>query len=114
MPPEFPVCTQKLDIYTFGLNLNEIFGGNHELNEQETIVMTKIVDFFSETIIQCTSTDSSNRPDAKKLKSDFLVFQKLMFFLLTLTSENYWRIEWKEKDASFKKSYDLIMQTIKR
>jgi hypothetical protein len=25
MSPEFPVCTQKLDIYTFGLALNEFF-----------------------------------------------------------------------------------------
>jgi hypothetical protein len=33
--------------------------------------MTKMADFFSETIIQCTSTDSMNRQDAKKLKSDF-------------------------------------------
>ena len=114
MPPEFPVCTQKLDIYMFGLTLNEIFGGEHDLNESETINITKLAEYFMETIIECTNWESSLRPDALKLKNHFLVIQKLMLFLLAFNCENYWNMKNEEKDGNFKKSYELIMQTIKQ
>ena len=82
--------------------------------EGQTIIISRFGEVFVELIKECTCFDSNIRPDAEQLKKHFLIFQKLMFFLLSIYCENYWNMEINEKNESFRKSFDTIAKTIKQ
>jgi serine/threonine protein kinase len=117
MPPEFYTrkCTQKLDVFTFGLTFNELFNGNHSLisNEKNSIIrIRKEPLFFRDTIYQCVSDDPEERPDSKILKKYLKIMVKSMTFLINEKYPDYAEKNQLEKDEIFKNCYDLILYNV--
>jgi hypothetical protein len=68
MPPEFYTgkYDYKLDIFTFGLTLNELYGGSHFVTQP--IRINKQAVLGNKLIAQCVDLDPKNRPDSFTIK----------------------------------------------
>jgi serine/threonine protein kinase len=80
MPPEFyskPLnYTNKLDVFSFGLTINELFGGRHEArlgNEMLNIVITKECNclIWNYIIIKCIDQDPTKRYSSMDIEEAF-------------------------------------------
>jgi serine/threonine protein kinase len=72
MPPEFykDEYTMKLDVFTFGLSMNELFGGKHSCTNRETKVITKGRVVFEDIISKCILNDPNNRPLSQDIENE--------------------------------------------
>lgn len=72
MPPEFYTknYTNKLDVYTFGLTLNELYKGSHDLvgtvSEKRVEIKNKAI-FFYFLVRLCTMNDVNERPSSESV-----------------------------------------------
>jgi serine/threonine protein kinase len=114
MPPEFYMneCTQKLDIFMFGLTLNEIYNGVHA-EKNYMIKIIKESHIFSDIINQCVSNKPDERPDSNSLKRRLIIIQRLMTFLITEKYSDYIDKNQFEKNEIFINCYNLILKTIR-
>ena len=65
MPPEFyqGAYTSKLDVFTFGLTLNELFGGSHTCLENHRVEITEKGRIIYEKLVaKCVADDADERP----------------------------------------------------
>ena len=114
MPPEFYLnkCSHKLDIYMFGLTLNEIYDGNHA-KKNYIIKIIKASEILSDIIKQCISINPNERPDSNSLKRRLIIIQRLMTFLITERYPDYVDKNHFEKNEIFKNCYHLILNSVR-
>ena len=63
--------SKKLDIFTFGLTINELFGGSHHQKFDESgEKIKKLAPYFQNLIRSCCSRVPANRPTADDIYSD--------------------------------------------
>lgn len=111
MPPEFysGKYNKKLDIYTFGLTLNELYNGSHRL------VLTKIqidkkapvLDFF---VDRCLNFDAAKRPAAKELETELKQFNQVIKSTIRNLIKNYDRLAVCEKRDVFIRAYETCLE----
>ncbi|UJR24523.1 hypothetical protein I4U23_005898 [Adineta vaga] len=125
MPPEFfrdsidgrAKCDEKLDIYTYGLTLNQIFTEtlhDFRLNRSPSrIILTKTSPIFYEEIIsKCIENDSKQRPTAIEIEKTLEFYEQA--FSETMLSETYVRMNTKEKDKAFLDFYQKNKDHLRR
>ena len=84
MPPEFystGVVTNKFDVFTFGLTLNELFGGKHKCSNKKIEIIQKGEPFFDDLISDCISDDACNRATSREIES------KLSFIITSMREQ---------------------------
>ncbi|CAF0849079.1 unnamed protein product [Adineta steineri] len=112
MPPEFfheqseghIKCDEKLDIYTYGLTLNQLFTETmhdfHFDHSTSRIIITKPSPvFYDEIIVKCLETDSKQRPIAVEIEKTLELYEEA--FNETRISDGYTRMNTQEKDKVF-------------
>lgn len=112
MPPEFFKTSQdgsikydqSLDIFTYGLTLNQLFtetihqstfnsaGSTIHLKKQSPI-------FFDQIISKCLNDDPKQRPNALTIETTFEMYEQA--FSQTMLTDSYARMNHKEKDQVF-------------
>jgi len=125
MPPEFfdhssnghIKCDEKLDIYTYGLTLNQLFTETmHNTNfnsSQFRITITKQSPIFYEDIIlKCLDKDSKRRPTAIQIEKTLEFYEQA--FSQTMLSDAYTRMNATEKDHIFMEFYQKNKFNIQR
>ncbi|CAF0738938.1 unnamed protein product [Adineta steineri] len=125
MPPEFfheqseghIKCDEKLDIYTYGLTLNQLFTEimhDFRLNRATSrIIITKPSPvFYDEIIVKCLETDSKQRPTAVEIEKTLEIYEQA--FSETMLSDAYTRMNTKEKDKVFLEFYQTNKHHIQR
>lgn len=112
MPPEFfeGSYNQKLDIFTFGLTLNQIYNGeNHTKNPKDGKIKTK-PSSFSFFVDKCVNYDPEKRPCSSSLVKFLEVFLQLIN--KEILCDEYMRSSENVKNNLFKKAYDKILPTL--
>ena len=112
MPPEFfrdavdgrAKCNEKLDIYTYGLTLNQVFTETmHDFRLNRTpsrLILTKQSPiFYDEIISKCIQDDPKRRPTAIEIEKTLEFYEHA--FAETMLSESYVQMNTKEKDRAF-------------
>ncbi len=102
----------KLDIYTFGLTLVELFNGEHVLNNGR-VEIQKNPDLFLRFISLCIDDDPSNRPTAKKCYDYLRLFLKCFNHLISKSIINYISYSTEKKNELFIKSFMIIDEKFK-
>jgi serine/threonine protein kinase len=108
MPPEFYTgrYSKKLDIYTYGLTLNEIFNGIHRLIQRSReIVIEREADVFYHIVKVCISKDDRDRPEAKLLEKELMVFENCIDSAISKNLYTYM----KNKNEFFKNVYNKAL-----
>lgn len=93
MPPEFyrGIQSKKLDVYTYGLTLNETFSGSHECNHSNEIEIKNRADYFYFLVLKCTEMDPNKRPSSEHVCQEFEKFEKSInsaISILTVANNN--------------------------
>ncbi|CAF1584865.1 unnamed protein product, partial [Adineta steineri] len=125
MPPEFfheqseghIKFDEKLDIYTYGLTLNQLFTETmhdfHLNRSTSRIVITKPSPvFYDEIIVKCLETDSKQRPTAIEIEKTLELYEEA--FSETRFSDSYTRLSIKKKDKVFLEFYRKNKHHIQR
>jgi serine/threonine protein kinase len=125
MPPEFfndsanghVKCDEKLDIYTYGLTINQLFTETmHDarLNSSGSrITITKQSPIFYEDIIlRCLDNDSKRRPTAVEIEKTLELYEQA--FSETMLSDAYTKMNAREKDKVFLEFYQKNKLKIQR
>jgi serine/threonine protein kinase len=70
MAPEYysNKYTKKLDVFAFGLTFNELFGGNHSLDNTIITIVKEADIVFRPLIFACVSHDLNKRPSSKEIE----------------------------------------------
>ena len=111
MPLEFysgNFDSQKLDIFTFGLTLYELFTGRpHKImNRNRKVFLDADIPIFENLIRKCIEDDPSERPTAKYLNDTLHIYYKVILRVITGKS-NYGTLSRENKDELFVKIYNL-------
>ncbi|CAF3921731.1 unnamed protein product [Rotaria sp. Silwood1] len=125
MPPEFfrnasdghVKCDEKLDIYTYGLTLNQLFTERmHDFRFASPLpritITKKSPVFYDEIILRCLDDDSKRRPRAIEIEKTLELFEQA--FLENMKSESYTRMNTQEKDQVFIEFYGKNKSNIQR
>ncbi|CAF3523486.1 unnamed protein product [Rotaria socialis] len=126
MPPEFFIgassdghvkCDEKLDIYTYGLTLNQLFTeAMHDFRfaaplPRVTLTKTSPI-FYDEIILRCLDSDSKRRPTAVEIEKTLQFYEEA--FLGMMHSDSYSRMNTKQKDQVFIEFYEKNKIPIQR
>lgn len=115
MPPEFysGSYTNKLDVYTFGLTLIELFGGSHntstDTNGERTLTVKKPKVFW-EAISKCLNGNANLRPKSKEIEKTLTVVQKL-FLKYVSKNQEYMTYSYQKRNAIFKLFFDYFCKS---
>lgn len=111
MPEEFytQFYSEKLDIFTFGLTLNELFGGEHE-EDNEKVTITKKAPVFTHFVDLCTHKDPAKRPSAKVIEKDLKFFYRVANGLVNEYFEKYVKLDTKNKNKFFMVGYEAAFK----
>lgn len=125
MPPEFfcrsadgrVQCDEKLDIYTYGLTLNQLFTecfhGFRLLPQSCEITLHKQSPiFFEEIIYPSLNQDPKRRPTAAEIEKTLEVYEQA--FNETMLSDTYIAMDTKEKDRKFTEFYQKHRRLIQK
>ena len=76
MPPEFYTgkYDQKLDVFTFGLTVNIVYGGNH-VNGPPVRVNRK-AEILQEVVNKCVDLEATKRPTSRSIAECFRIMKK--------------------------------------
>jgi serine/threonine protein kinase len=116
MPPEFfhessngyVKCDQKLDIFTYGLTLNQLFtetihnykfnstGSRITINKQSPV-------FYHHIIFKCLDEDPKQRPTAIEIEKTLQIYEQA--FAETMMTDTYTNMNTREKDQVFMRFY---------
>lgn len=112
MPPEFFAdsshgyfkCDQKLDIFTFGLTLNQLFT---EIMHQSNVnpkgnqinIKVKSPIFYDDIIEKCLLSDKTSRPNAIEIEQTLSLYEQS--FSQTMLTDSYTKMNTKQKDQLF-------------
>lgn len=113
MPIEFYTGTydQKLDVFTFGLTINELYNGSHTKNPP--IVLIKKSPYFTSIIMKCINLHPVNRPMSKTVNQCLIRFQKLINRSILKKAPNYIQMSSSYRNEIFKSIYDSYVDEIK-
>ncbi|CAF5002506.1 unnamed protein product [Rotaria sp. Silwood1] len=111
MPPEFYEGTydQKLDIFTFGLTLNELFTETQHVCRQraaEKIVFKYESPIFRDLITRCTADDPKHRPTAIEIEKTLELYTHGFDMTALKKQTNYVRLSTEQKDQVFIDFYE--------
>jgi serine/threonine protein kinase len=125
MPPEFyrdsfdghVKCDEKLDIYTYGLTLNQLFTETmHQFrlnNPTARIILTKKSPiFYDEIILRCLENEAKLRPSAIEIEKTLELYERA--FTETMRSDSYTKMNTTEKDKAFLEFYQKNKLQIQR
>ncbi|CAF1326333.1 unnamed protein product [Rotaria sordida] len=117
MPPEFfrdvsdghVKCDEKLDIYTYGLTLNQLFTEKmHHFRFSSSLPCITITKqspvFYDEIISRCLDEDSKRRPTAIEIEKTLEFYEQA--FLKTMNSDSYIKMTKQQKDKVFIEFYE--------
>ena len=112
MPPEFFKPShdgfikydQKLDIFTFGLTLNQLFtetihDAKFNSSGSRIILKKQSPIFFDDIITKCLDDDPNRRPNAVLIEKTLEMYEQA--FSQTMLTDSYARMNSKEKDQVF-------------
>ena len=105
MPPEFYTgkYDQKLDVFTFGLTLNELYGGSHHFNHPIRLKVPAPVAL--KLINQCVNHDPTKRPNSNKIKRTIKLYRRVIDESFQKYYPNYKELSQKKKNDVFIKLY---------
>ena len=110
MPPEFHAgkYDQKLDIFTFGLTLNQLF--TSKMHSFQPFVSDKIAfqeksPVFHELIARCTAHDPQRRPAAIEIEKTLQLYSQGFIEVVVKKHPSYLRVSTQEKDNMFMMFY---------
>ena len=98
MPPEFYTgnYTKKLDSFTYGLTLNEMFEGRHR-----KVFINKRSIVFYDIVKKCISPQPDLRPDAKTIEKELYENYRKIFKIIEKNREIYDRLDSNMKNEMF-------------
>ncbi|CAF4105847.1 unnamed protein product [Rotaria sordida] len=111
MPPEFHSGTydQKLDIFTFGLTLNELFTETQHIFQflgKEKIVFQEESPIFQDLIARCTAHDPKHRPAAIEIEKTLELYAQGFDMIILKKNLGYIRLSTEQKNQVFIKFYE--------
>jgi serine/threonine protein kinase len=111
MPPEFykGSYNQKLDIFTFGLTLNELFTSTkHSFQPfvSDKIAFQEKSPIFDDLIARCTSYDPQRRPAAIEIEKTFDLYSAGFNELVFKKHPGYQKLSKEDKDEIFVAFYE--------
>ena len=111
MPPEFykGSYNQKLDIFTFGLTLNELFTGKRHSFQpfvSDKIAFQEKSPIFDELIGRCTLFDPDRRPAAIEIEKTFDLYSAGFNELVFKKHPSYQNLSLADKDEIFVAFYE--------
>ena len=113
MPPEYYIGTydQKLDIFTFGLTLNELFtetehGFNSSARKKITLLIESPV--FPDLIARCTSDNPKHRPAAIEIEKTLEFYCHAFDQQGHSKNPSYTRLSIEQKNEIFIKFYQKL------
>ncbi|CAF2338805.1 unnamed protein product [Rotaria sp. Silwood2] len=111
MPPEFYTGSydQKLDIFTFGLTLNELFTETQHAfrcSIKEKIVFREESPIFQDLIARCTADDPKHRPPAIEIEKILELYAQGFEAIVLKKNLDYIRLSTEEKNQVFIKFYE--------
>lgn len=124
MPPEFYTgkFTNKLDVFTFGLTLNELFNGSHQYNNKgdenenksnknlsNRISIVKSAEKFFFVVEKCIQDDAESRPASVELEQLFFHFTNIID---SNVCSNYSKLGINEKNEVFEEIYNSKINDI--
>ena len=125
MPPEFfrdsgdghVQCDEKLDIFTYGLTLNQLFTETmHDFRYSSPfprITLKKESPIFYDEIIQkCLEHDPKRRPTATEIEKTLEFYEQA--FSETMLSDSYTKMSTNQKDKTFIEFYENNKTHIQR
>ena len=117
MPPEFfrasgdghVKCDEKLDIFTYGLTLNQLFTETmHDFRYSSPfpriILKKESPVFYDEIIGRCLDHDTKRRPTATEIEKTLEFYEQA--FTETMMSDSYKRMSTSQKDKVFIEFYE--------
>jgi serine/threonine protein kinase len=109
MPPEFSSgkYTQKLDVFTFGLTLNELYNGSHKTEKGLQVIKTKAPVLYEKYIEECIASDPDKRPTSKEIKQSLKNFIQQLKPSIT---REYKNSDTKRKNEIFAQVYRSLAQ----
>ena len=123
MPPEFfqhssdgfIKCDEKLDIFTFGLTLNQLFteiihDTKFNSSGSRIIIKKESPIFYNDIIFKCLNNDSKKRPTAIEIEYILEIYEQS--FSQTMLTDSYARMNPQEKDQIFLKFYHKNQPTM--
>ncbi|CAM4773163.1 unnamed protein product [Rotaria magnacalcarata] len=113
MPPEFRAGTynQKLDIFTFGLTMNELFTETQHsfrMLAKEKIVFQKESPIFQDLIARCTADDPKYRPAAIEIEKTLELYSRTFDEIILKKNLGYILLPTEKKNTVFIKFYGKI------
>jgi serine/threonine protein kinase len=111
MPPEFYTrkYSKKLDIFTYGLTLNELYGGDHE-EEGKKVIVTHLAPVFGYFVEKCTKDDPDQRPTSKELENDLKFFSLISNKYVKDCIPEYFNLNNEKKNHVFKGIYQRTLE----
>ncbi|CAF1203213.1 unnamed protein product [Rotaria sordida] len=111
MPPEFHSGTydQKLDIFTFGLTLNELFTETQHIFQflgKEKIAFQEESPIFQDLIARCTAHDPKHRPAAIEIEKTLELYAQGFDMIILKKNLGYIRLSTEQKNQVFIKFYE--------
>ena len=110
MPPEFyrGDYDQKLDIFTFGLTLNELFTSTRHSFQpfvNDKIAFQEKSPIFDDLIARCTVNDPKRRPTAFEIEKIFDLYAAAFVEIVLKRNPKYLQLTTEEKDGMFMEFY---------
>ncbi|CAF1234140.1 unnamed protein product [Adineta steineri] len=111
MPPEFYSGTydQKLDIFTFGLTLNELFTSTRHMFHQfanAKIAFQEQSPIFADLIARCTTDDPKRRPTAIEIEKTLDLYITGFNEIILKKHPSYINLSTEDKDKIFVAFYE--------
>ena len=98
--------TNKIDIYSFGLLVNELFTyQSHTTTTKGKHIITKKSEYFLDLIEACTSVDPTDRPTAEEIEDKMEKFNAFFWENIPMKMKDYVKLSIVEKDKIFKRVY---------
>ena len=111
MPPEFYTGKYdfKLDIFTFGLTLNELYGGSHFVTQP--IRINKQAVLANKLISKCVDLDPRNRPDSYTIKINAKRYRDTINESIQKHTPDYQELNLTRKNEIFLHFYSYLEDT---
>ncbi|CAF3178172.1 unnamed protein product [Rotaria socialis] len=111
MPPEFYEGSydQKLDIFTFGLTLNELFTSTRHTFQQcrsDKIIFQEKSPIFDDLIARCTAYNPKRRPAAIEIEKTLDIYSAGFNEIVMKKHPGYMKLSTEDKDKIFVAFYE--------